>query len=78
MHIQIKLAMSLMGESVKKLNSQVEKLLSFNEVLKDCSGEGEHLTAYLLEAVMGIEINSSAGIRKLAFQFGVKLCSLPW
>ncbi|EXB46025.1 hypothetical protein L484_015886 [Morus notabilis] len=70
------------GEIIKKVESLLEKLQSFKEVLRDRKREGEHLTVCigrdvgdllcLLEADIGIVINSSPRLMKLGLQFGVK------
>lgn len=74
------------GEIIKKLESPIEKLQAFNDILKDCSREVENLTVYiggsvgdllcLLEADIGIVIGSSSSLRKLGDQFGVKFVPL--
>lgn len=74
------------GEIVKKVESPIEKLQAFNDILKDSSGEAENLTVYiggsvgdllcLLEADIGIVIGSSSSLRKLGDQFGVKFVPL--
>lgn len=74
------------GEIVKKVESPIEKLQAFNDILKDSSREAENLTVYiggsvgdllcLLEADIGIVIGSSSSLRKLGDQFGVKFVPL--
>lgn len=74
------------GEIIKKLESPIEKLQAFNDILKDSSREVENLTVYiggsvgdllgLLEADIGIVIGSSSSLRKLGDQFGVKFVPL--
>ena len=74
------------GEILKKVQSPLDKLQSFIEVLGARKSEREHLTVCigrdvgdflcLLEADIGIVINASGRLRKLALQFGVKLIPL--
>ncbi|GMN69740.1 hypothetical protein TIFTF001_038781 [Ficus carica] len=74
------------GEIFKTVQSPMEKLQSFIDVRWGPKSEREHLTVCigsdvgdflcLLEADIGIVINASARMRKLAFQFGVKLIPL--
>ncbi|KAL5562017.1 hypothetical protein UlMin_031764 [Ulmus minor] len=69
------------GEIVKNVETPLEKLQVFIDILKDRKGEGNHLTVYigakvsdllcLLEADIGIVIGSSPSLRKVGDQFGV-------
>ncbi|XP_034229758.1 bifunctional TH2 protein, mitochondrial-like [Prunus dulcis] len=75
------------GEIVKKMESPMEKLQVFNDVLIDRRGEGnKHLTVYiggsvgdllcLLEADIGIVVGSSSSLRRLGDHFGVSFVPL--
>lgn len=75
------------GEIVKKMESPMEKLQVFNDVLIDCRSEGnKHLTVYiggsvgdmlcLLEADIGIVVGSSSSLRRLGDHFGVSFVPL--
>ncbi|KAA8543426.1 hypothetical protein F0562_021079 [Nyssa sinensis] len=74
------------GEIIKKVESPMEKLQAFNDVLKGCSNDGKHLTIYiggsvgdllcLLKADVGIVIGSSSSLRRLGDQFGISFVPL--
>ncbi|KAM1153108.1 hypothetical protein ACFX14_035537 [Malus domestica] len=74
------------GEIVKKMESPMEKLQAFNDILIDRKSEGKHLTVYiggsvgdllcLLEADIGIVIGSSSSLRRLGDHFGVSFVPL--
>ncbi|WJZ90767.1 hypothetical protein VitviT2T_009891 [Vitis vinifera] len=75
------------GEIIKKMESAMEKLQAFKDILKEgCSNDMEHLTVYiggsigdllcLLEADIGIVIGSSLNLRRLGDQFGVSFVPL--
>ncbi|KAL9431195.1 hypothetical protein AB3S75_026392 [Citrus x aurantiifolia] len=74
------------GEIVNKLESPLEKLQAFNDILKDHSNNEQNLTVYiggspgdllcLLEADIGIVIGSSSSLRRLGDHFGVSFVPL--
>lgn len=75
------------GEIVKKLESPMEKLHAYTDILKEgLSSDRKHLTVYiggsvgdllcLLQADIGIVISSSPSLRKLGDQFGVSFVPL--
>ncbi|KAH9729112.1 Bifunctional TH2 protein [Citrus sinensis] len=74
------------GEIVNKLESPLEKLQAFNDILKDHSNDEQNLTVYiggspgdllcLLEADIGIVIGSSSSLRRLGDHFGVSFVPL--
>lgn len=74
------------GEIVNKLESPLEKLQAFNDILKDRSNDEQNLTVYiggspgdllcLLEADIGIVIGSSSSLRRLGDHFGVSFVPL--
>ncbi|KAM1052192.1 hypothetical protein FF1_033677 [Malus domestica] len=74
------------GDIVKKVESPINKVQSFKEILKNCSNDRKNLTVYigdsvgdllcLLEADIGIVIGSSSSLRRVATQFGVSFVPL--
>ncbi|XVF21500.1 hypothetical protein REPUB_Repub12eG0095400 [Reevesia pubescens] len=74
------------GEIIKKLESPMEKLEAFNDILNERDKDCQHLTVYiggsvgdllcLLEADIGIVMGSSPTLRKLGEQFGVSFMPL--
>ncbi|KAF8394222.1 hypothetical protein HHK36_020429 [Tetracentron sinense] len=74
------------GEIVKKVESPIDKVQAFKDILNNCSNDGKHLTVYigdsmgdllcLLEADVGIVIGSSSSLRRLGCQFGVSFIPL--
>ncbi|CAK9149965.1 unnamed protein product [Ilex paraguariensis] len=74
------------GEIIKKVESPMEKLEAFNDILKTCSYGGKHLTVYvggsvgdllcLLKADVGIVIGLSDSLRRLGAQFGIDFIPL--
>lgn len=74
------------GEIVNKVESPMEKLQAFNDILKDCSNGGQNLTIYiggsvgdflcLLKADIGIVIGSSPSLKRLGDHFGVSFVPL--
>ncbi|XP_059660171.1 bifunctional TH2 protein, mitochondrial-like isoform X2 [Cornus florida] len=75
------------GGIITKMESPLEKLQAFNDILKGGSKEGENLTIYiggsvgdllcLLEADVGIVIGpSSSNLRRLGNQFGISFVPL--
>ncbi|XP_041005515.1 bifunctional TH2 protein, mitochondrial-like isoform X1 [Juglans microcarpa x Juglans regia] len=74
------------GDIVMKVESPMEKLQDFNDILNECNSEGKHLTVYiggsvgdllcLLQADIGIVIGSSSSLRRLGDHFGVSFVPL--
>ncbi|KAK0583258.1 hypothetical protein LWI29_035256 [Acer saccharum] len=74
------------GEIDKKLESPLEKLQVFNDILKYRNNDDQHLTVYiggslgdllcLLEADIGIVMGSSSSLRSVGDQFGVSFVPL--
>ncbi|KAF5726989.1 aminopyrimidine aminohydrolase mitochondrial isoform X2 [Tripterygium wilfordii] len=74
------------GEIIKKVESPLEKLQVFKDVLKDRGNSEQHLTIYiggsvgdllcLLEADIGIVIGPSPSLMSLGRQFGVSFVPL--
>lgn len=75
------------GEIVKKVESPIDKLQAFTDILKNCDqNEKTNLTIYigdsvgdllcLLEADIGIVIGSSSSLRRIASHFGVSFVPL--
>ncbi|KAL5863765.1 hypothetical protein ACOSQ3_001279 [Xanthoceras sorbifolium] len=74
------------GEIVKELESPLEKLQVFNDILKYRNNDDQHLTVYiggtlgdllcLLEADIGIVMGSSSSLRRVGDQFGVSFVPL--
>ncbi|XP_057963058.1 bifunctional TH2 protein, mitochondrial [Malania oleifera] len=75
-----------MGEIVKKVESPVDKVEAFSNILKDSGNEKKNLTVYigdsvgdllcLLEADIGIVFGSSSSLRRVGTQFGVSFVPL--
>ncbi|XVF32320.1 hypothetical protein REPUB_Repub17cG0071700 [Reevesia pubescens] len=74
------------GEIIKKLESPMEKLQAFNNILNDRGKDCQHVTVYiggsvgdllcLLEADIGIVMGSSPTLRRLGEQFGISFMPL--
>ena len=74
------------GEIVKKVESPIDKVQAFKDILSNCSNDRKNLTVYigdsigdllcLLEADIGIVIGSSSSLRRVASQFGVSFVPL--
>lgn len=74
------------GEIVKNMESPIDKVQAFNNILKNCSDDKQNLTLYigdsvgdllcLLEADVGIVIGFSASLRRVGSQFGVSFIPL--
>ncbi|KAK9293229.1 hypothetical protein L1049_021219 [Liquidambar formosana] len=74
------------GEIVKKVESPIDKVQAFNNILKNCSNDKKTLTVYigdsvgdllcLLEADVGIVIGSSSSLWRVGSQFGVSFVPL--
>ncbi|KAJ8649748.1 hypothetical protein MRB53_002771 [Persea americana] len=73
------------GEIVKNMESPMDKVRSFKDILNHCSN-GKHLSVYigdsvgdllcLLEADVGIVVGSSSSLRRVGSQFGVSFVPL--
>ncbi|KAG6703200.1 bifunctional TH2 protein, mitochondrial-like [Carya illinoinensis] len=74
------------GEIVKKVESPIDKVQAFKNILSNCSNDRKNLTVYigdsvgdilcLLEADIGIVIGSSASLRRVGTQYGVSFVPL--
>ncbi|KAK9919394.1 hypothetical protein M0R45_027988 [Rubus argutus] len=74
------------GQIVKKVESPIDKVQAFRDILKSCQSDGKNLTIYigdsvgdllcLLEADIGIVIGSSSSLRRVGTQFGVSFVPL--
>ncbi|XP_024025133.1 bifunctional TH2 protein, mitochondrial [Morus notabilis] len=74
------------GEIVKKVESPIDKVRAFNDILANCSKDRKNLTVYigdsvgdllcLLEADVGIVVGSSSSLRRVGAQFGVSFIPL--
>ncbi|XP_023898756.1 bifunctional TH2 protein, mitochondrial isoform X3 [Quercus suber] len=74
------------GEIDKKVESPIDKVQAFKNILNNCSNDRRNLTVYigdsigdllcLLEADIGIVIGSSSSLRRVASQFGVSFVPL--
>ncbi|KAF2306970.1 hypothetical protein GH714_022904 [Hevea brasiliensis] len=74
------------GEIIKKVESPIDKVQSFNTILKSYSTDKKNLTVYigdsvgdllcLLQADVGIVIGSSSSLRRVGGQFGVSFLPL--
>lgn len=74
------------GDIVKKVESPIDKVQSFKDILKNCRDDRMSLTVYigdsvgdilcLLEADIGIVIGSSSSLRRVGTQFGVSFVPL--
>ncbi|CAL2269651.1 unnamed protein product [Prunus armeniaca] len=74
------------GDIVKKVESPIDKVQSFKDILKNCHDDRKSLTIYigdsvgdilcLLEADIGIVIGSSSSLRRVGTQFGVSFVPL--
>ncbi|PHT37888.1 putative aminopyrimidine aminohydrolase, mitochondrial [Capsicum baccatum] len=74
------------GDIIKKMESPMDKLQAFNDILKSHGNNGKHTTVYvggsvgdflcLLSADVGIVIGLSAGLKRLGVQFGISFVPL--
>ncbi|XVF06464.1 hypothetical protein REPUB_Repub06bG0050300 [Reevesia pubescens] len=74
------------GEIVRKVQSPIDKIQAFNDILQDCSNDRKKLTVYigdsvgdllcLLKADIGIVIGSSSSLRRVGGQYGVSFVPL--
>lgn len=74
------------GDIVKKLESPIDKVQAFRNILENCNDDKKKLTVYigdsvgdllcLLEADVGIVIGSSSSLRTIGTQFGVSFVPL--
>nr|DAD20078.1 TPA_asm: hypothetical protein HUJ06_021541 [Nelumbo nucifera] len=74
------------GEIVPKMESPLDKLQAFKDILKNRNDDRKHLSVYigdsvgdllcLLEADVGIVVGSSSSLRKVGSQFGVSFIPL--
>lgn len=74
------------GEFVKKVESPIDKVKAFNDILKNSRNEKKNFTVYigdsvgdllcLLEADIGIVFGSSLSLRRLGKRFGVSFVPL--
>ncbi|KAF8392128.1 hypothetical protein HHK36_022470 [Tetracentron sinense] len=74
------------GEIVKKVESPIDKVQAFKDIVKNCSNDGNYLTVYigdsvgdllsLLEADVGIVVGSSSSLRRVGSQYGVSFVPL--
>lgn len=74
------------GEIVKKVESPIDKVQAFKDILANCSEHRKNLTVYigdsvgdllcLLEADIGIVFGSSSSLRRVGTQFGVSFIPL--
>ncbi|XP_009616741.1 bifunctional TH2 protein, mitochondrial-like isoform X1 [Nicotiana tomentosiformis] len=74
------------GDMIKKMESPMDKLQAFNDILKSRESNSKHTTVYvggsvgdllcLLNADVGIVIGLSAGLRRLGEQFGISFVPL--
>ncbi|GAV86216.1 TENA_THI-4 domain-containing protein/HAD domain-containing protein, partial [Cephalotus follicularis] len=74
------------GEIIKKVESPLDKVQAFNDIMSSCSNEMKNLTIYigdsvgdllcLLAADIGIVIGSSSSLRRVGNQFGVSFIPL--
>lgn len=75
------------GEIIKKVESPIDKLQAFTDILKNCDeNDKTNLTVYigdsvgdllcLLEADIGIVIGSSSSLRRIGSHFGVSFVPL--
>ncbi|XP_068665223.1 bifunctional TH2 protein, mitochondrial-like isoform X2 [Aristolochia californica] len=74
------------GAIDKKMETPIDKVQAFKDILNNCSDSGKYLSVYIgdsvgdllcmLEADVGIVIGSSASLRKVANQFGISFVPL--
>lgn len=74
------------GDIVKKVESPIDKVQAFRNILENCNDDKKKLTVYigdsvgdllcLLEADVGIVIGSSSSLRTIGTQFGVSFVPL--
>ncbi|XP_062084338.1 bifunctional TH2 protein, mitochondrial isoform X2 [Humulus lupulus] len=74
------------GEIVKKVESPIDKVQAFNDILANSNKDKKNLTVYigdsvgdllcLLEADIGIVVGSSSSLRRVGTQFGVSFVPL--
>ncbi|KAK6915307.1 Thiaminase-2/PQQC [Dillenia turbinata] len=75
-----------MGEIIRKVESPIDKVEAFNNILKKCSNDRKNVTVYvgdsvgdllcLLEADIGIVFGTSSSLRRVGTQFGVSFVPL--
>lgn len=74
------------GEIVRKMETPVDKVQAFNDILNNSENDKKKLTVYigdsvgdllcLLEADIGIVVGCSSSLRKIGSQFGVSFVPL--
>ncbi|KAL5096010.1 hypothetical protein RYX36_000337 [Vicia faba] len=74
------------GDIVKKVESPIDKVQGFRNILKSCNNDKKKLSIYigdsvgdllcLLEADVGIVVGSSSSLRRIGTQFGVSFVPL--
>ncbi|KAA8538965.1 hypothetical protein F0562_025657 [Nyssa sinensis] len=74
------------GEIIKKVESPIDKLQAFRDILQNCGNDRKNLTIYigdsvgdllcLLEADVGIVLGSSSSLRRVGSHFGVSFVPL--
>lgn len=74
------------GKIVKRVESPIDKVHAFKDILQKCSNDKQNLTVYigdsvgdllcLLEADVGIVLGSSSSLRKVGSHFGVSFVPL--
>ncbi|KAG9151607.1 hypothetical protein Leryth_019965 [Lithospermum erythrorhizon] len=74
------------GEIVKKVESPIDKVEAFSNIVQNCSSDRKNVTLYigdsvgdllcLLEADVGIVVGSSTSLRKIGTHFGVSFIPL--
>ncbi|KAL9262839.1 Bifunctional TH2 protein, mitochondrial-like protein [Drosera capensis] len=74
------------GEIVKKVETPIDKVQEFSQILQNSNGEKKHVTVYigdsvgdllcLLKADIGLVIGSSTSLRKVGTHFGVSFVPL--
>ncbi|KAK6915309.1 Thiaminase-2/PQQC [Dillenia turbinata] len=75
-----------MGEIIRKVESPIDKVEAFNNILKKCSNDRKNVTVYvgdsvgdllcLLEVDIGIVFGTSSSLRRVGTQFGVSFVPL--
>ena len=68
------------------MQSPIDKIQAFNDILQNCSNDSKNLTVYigdsvgdllcLLKADIGIVIGSSSSLRRVGSQYGVSFVPL--
>ncbi|KAK8487925.1 hypothetical protein V6N13_027100 [Hibiscus sabdariffa] len=74
------------GEIVWKVQSPIDKIQAFNDILQDCSNDRKNLSVYvgdsvgdllcLLKADIGIVIGTSSSLRRVGSEYGVSFVPL--